>query len=223
MDIDRKIKGQLKIAVVDDQKLFRQGIVSLLEENEELKVIIEAENGQELLNELRREVPDVILLDLEMPVMDGIIATDFVRKKYPDVKIIILTSHDDDSFITHLVEKGANGFLLKDAHIETVIDAIYDVVETGFHFSERVSKAMVKGLVKSNRIKPNFSSENLLTKKEIEVLRLICKEYTAREISEMLSVSVRTVEGHRDCILRKTGARNTAGMVIFAVKNDLLD
>lgn len=223
MDIRDKIKRKLKVAVVDDQKLFRQGIVSLLEEFDEMKVIIEAENGQELLTEMRREEPDVILLDLEMPVMDGIVTTDFVRKKYPDVKIIILTSHDDDSFITHLLEKGANGFLLKDANIDTVVDAIYDVVETGFHFNDRVSKAMVKGLVKNNRVKPTFTNDVQFTSKEIDIIQLICKERTAKEISELLNLSVRTIEGHREIILKKMGARNTAGIVMFAVKNNLAE
>ena len=223
MGVKDKIKKRIKIAVVDDQKLFRQGMISMLEEFDELKVIIEAENGQELLNELRKEEPDVILLDLEMPVMDGIVATDFVRTKYPGIKIVILTSHDDDAFITHLVEKGANGFLLKDSNIDTVVDAIYDAVETGFHFSERVSKAMVKGLVKHNRVIPNFNNDAQLTKKEIEVIQLICKERTTREISELLNISYRTVEGHRESILQKTGARNLAGIVMFAVRNNLID
>ncbi|HWY38712.1 MAG TPA: response regulator transcription factor [Bacteroidia bacterium] len=211
-----------KIAVVDDQKLFRQGIISLLEEFEELKVVIEAENGKELANAMKKNLPDVILLDLEMPVMDGIETTSYVRKKYPDVKIVILTMHDDDAFISHLIEKGANGFLVKDSNIEMVVDAIYSVVHTGFHFSDRVSKAMVKGLIKSQKIKPSFNMANL-TKKEIEVLLLICKEHTNKEISEMLGVSTRTIDGHRDNILQKTKARNTAGIVMFAVKNGLLE
>ncbi|MGZ3919735.1 MAG: response regulator [Bacteroidia bacterium] len=223
MDIKDKIKRKLKIAVADDQKLFRQGLISLLEEFDELKVNIEVDNGQELLTEMKREEPDVILLDLEMPVMDGIVTTDFIRKKYPEVKIIILTSHDDDSFITHLLEKGANGFLLKDADIDIVVDAIYDVVETGFHFNDRVSKAMVKGLVKNNRVKPTFTNDVQFTSKEIEIIQLICKERTAKEISELLNLSVRTIEGHREIILKKTGARNTAGIVMFAVKNNLVE
>lgn len=217
-----KKEKKYKLAVVDDQKLFRQGLISMLNEFSGLKVIIEAENGRDLIEAMKKSKPDVILLDLEMPVMDGIETTEAVRKRYPDVKIIILTMHDDDSFISHLIEKGANGFLLKDTHIESVVDAIYAVAETGFHFNERISKAMVKGLVKSQRIKPSFTAANL-TRKELEVLLLICKEHTTREISDMLGISTRTVDGHRDNILQKTGARNTAGIVMYAVKNGLLE
>jgi len=221
MEDSEKIET-FKIAVVDDQHLFRKGIISLLEEFEELKIIMEAANGKELISALKKEQPDVILMDLEMPVMDGIETTEYVRKKYPEVKIIILTMHDDDSFISHLIEKGANGFLLKDSNIETVVDAIYAVIKNGFHFTDRVSKAMVKGLVKSQKIKPSFNTVNL-TNKEIEVLKFICKEYTTKEIGEKLGVSTRTVEGHRDNVLHKTGARNTVGIVMYAVKNNLID
>ncbi len=217
----KKIK-KYKVAVVDDQKLFRQGIISLLEEFEELKIIIEAENGKELMCALKKEQPEVILLDLEMPVMDGIETTEKVRKKYPEIKIIILTMHDDDSFISHLIEKGANGFLLKDSTIETVVDAIYAVINNGFHFNDRVSKAMVKGLVKSQKIKPSFNTANL-TNKEMEILQLICKEYSTKEIAEKLVISTRTVEGHRDNVLHKIGARNIVGIVMYAIKNNLLD
>ena len=210
-----------KVAVVDDQQLFRKGIIGLLEEFPELKVIIEAENGKGLMCALKDERPDVILLDLEMPVMDGIETTEAVRKKYPKIKIIIITMHDDDSFISHLIEKGANGFLLKDSSIETVVEAIHTVIKTGFHFNERVSKAMVTGLVKNNKIKPSFNNANL-SEKEIEVIQLICKEYTTKEIAEKMLVSSRTVEGYRDSILHKTGARNTVGVVMYAVKNNLL-
>jgi two-component system response regulator DegU len=211
-----------RIAVVDDQKLFRQGIISLLEEFKELKVILECENGKELTTALKNEEPDVILLDLEMPVMDGIATTEYVRQKYPEIKIIILTMHDDDSFIAHLIEKGANGFLLKDSTIETVVEAIHTVMKTGFHFNEKISKAMVKGLVKNQKIKPSFNAV-CLSKKEIEIIIFICREHTTKEISEKMGVSVRTIDGHRDNILHKTGARNSAGIVMYAMKNNLIE
>jgi|ERR1035437_884697 DNA-binding NarL/FixJ family response regulator len=216
------IKKKIKIAVVDDHQLFRKGIITLLGEFKELEIIIEAANGQELVTALEKEQPDVILLDLEMPIMDGIDTTIYVRKKYPDIKIIILTMHDDESFTTHLIKKGANAFLLKDSDIEIVVDAIYVVMDTGYYLDDRFSNAMIKNLVKSQNIKPSFNKINL-TEKEKEIITMICKEYTNKEISEKRLISLRTVESHRNFIMQKIGARNTAGIVMYAVKNNLVD
>lgn len=210
------------MAVVDDQLLFRRGIISLIKEFEEIEVVIEAGNGKELIEAIKKRKPHIVLLDLQMPVMDGIETTAYLCEKYPDIKILILTMHDDDEFILHLIEKGANGFLLKNNSIDIVIDAIYSIVENGYYFNDRISKTMIKGLVRSKKIKPVFQSVSL-SDREIEVIMLICKEYTNKEISERLCISIRTVENHRDKILEKTGARNTAGIVMFALKNNLLD
>lgn len=213
---------KIKLAVVDDQLLFRRGIISLIKEFEEIEVVIEAGNGKELIEAIKKRKPHIVLLDLQMPVMDGIETTAYLSEKYPDIKILILTMHDDDEFILHLIEKGANGFLLKNNSIDIVIDAIYSIVENGYYFNDRISKTMIKGLVRSKKIKPVFQSVSL-SDREIEVIILICKEYTNKEISERLCISIRTVENHRDKILEKTGARNTAGIVMFALKNNLLD
>lgn len=213
---------KIKLAVVDDQLLFRRGIISLIKEFEEIDVVVEAGNGKELIEAIKKRKPHIVLLDLQMPVMDGIETTAYLSEKYPDIKILILTMHDDDEFILHLIEKGANGFLLKNNSIDIVIDAIYSIVENGYYFNDRISKTMIKGLVRSKKIKPVFQSVSL-SDREIEVIMLICKEYTNKEISERLCISIRTVENHRDKILEKTGARNTAGIVMFALKNNLLD
>jgi two-component system, NarL family, response regulator DegU len=216
------VKSKKKIAVVDDQCLFRQGLISLLKEYDKLDVIIEASNGKELLEKMKVKQPDVVLLDLEMPLMDGIETTVSVKSRYPKVKIIILTMHTDDEFIIHLLEKGASGFLPKDKDIEVVVDAIYSVLEKGYYFDERISKAMVKGLVKTKKTNPSFTAHHL-SEKEIVIVNLICKEYTNKEIADKLFISPRTVDTHRENILLKTGAKNTAGIVMYAVKNNLLE
>lgn len=212
-------RNKIKLGVVDDHTLFRKGLISLLEEYEELKVIMEASNGKELLETLKTKQPDILLMDVEMPVMNGIEATEAVRKKFPDVKILTLTMHSEEEFVAHLMEKGANGFLLKDYGIENIVDAIYSVYETGYYFNDKVSKVMLEKLVHGQLIKPQFKG-GPLTEREIEIIRLICREASTREISEKLCISIRTVEGHRENILKKTGARNTAGIVLFAVKNN---
>ncbi|MES2285304.1 MAG: response regulator transcription factor [Bacteroidota bacterium] len=210
------------IAVVDDQFLFRQGLISLLKEYDELDVIMEASNGKELLEKLSLKQPDIVLLDLEMPVMDGIETTIAIKKNYPAIKIIILSMHTDDAFITHLLEKGASGFLPKDKDIQEVVEAINSVLENGYYFDARVSSAMLKGLVKSKKVNPSFSSQHL-SEREVVVVNLICKEYTNKEIADKLCLSPRTIDSYRENILLKTGAKNTAGIVMYAVKYNLLD
>ena len=219
--MSRHTKKKINLAVVDDQQLFRRGIISLLKEFNDFNIMLEAPDGKVFLEEIRKKQPDVVLLDIEMPVLDGVKTTEQVRMLYPDVKIIILTLHDEESFIVHLIEKGAHGFLLKNNEIETVVEAIHSVVETGYYFSDRVSRAMVKGLMHSKMIVPSFNTVNL-TEREIEIIRLICKEYTNKEMSEELCLSIRTIDGHRKRIIEKIGARNTAGVVMYAMKNNLV-
>ncbi len=217
---ERNKEEKIKIAVVDDQQLFRSGMISLLKEFEELDVMMEAANGKEFVEMLKKKKPDVVLLDIEMPEMDGADVTTYLNKKYPQIKIIILTMHDDEEFVLHLVENGAHGFLLKDSDIETVVDAIYAVMDDRYYFKENISALLAKGLAKSAKTKPSFIEADL-TEREIEVVKLICKEYTNKEISEKMGISLRTVDGHREKILQKTGAHNTAGIVMYAVKHNL--
>jgi len=215
-------KKKIKLALVDDQALFRKGLISLIAEFEELKIVIESQNGQEFIEALKGAKPHVVLLDLQMPVMDGIEVTKYLVKRYPEIKIIILTMHDDEEFVLHLAEIGAHGFLLKSSDIETVVDAIYAVRGGKYYFKEDISTLLVKGLTKNSKIKQGFSDPQL-TEREMEVVRLICKEYTNREISEKMGVSLRTVDGHRERILQKINAHNTAGIVLYAVKHGLVD
>lgn len=216
------MKLKKTIAVVDDQYLFRQGLISLLTEYDDLDVTMEASNGKELLEKLHLKQPDIVLLDLEMPVMDGIETTIALKKNYPAIKIIIVSMHTDDEFIIHLLEKGASGFLPKDKDIEEVVEAIYSVLDNGYYFDARVSSAMLKGLVKSKKVNPSFTAQ-YLSEREILIVKLICKEFTTKEIADKLCLSKRTVDTHREGILLKTGAKNTAGIVMYAVKYNLLD
>lgn len=216
------MKKKIKIAIAEDQHLFVQGIENLLNMQENFSVIFHAVNGKELIEMVKTDMPDVVLMDLEMPVMNGIDATAKLRGLYPDLKIIALTQHDDDDFIIQIIEKGANSFLSKDTDIKIVIEAIYAVIENDYYFNDKVSKALVKGLVRSKKVRPRFNTVNL-TKREIEVLQLICKEKTNQVIADELFIDVRTVDGHREMILQKIGAKNTVGIVMYAVKHDLLE
>lgn len=213
---------QIKIAIADDHSLFREGLISLLKGYPEIKVVCQAGNGKELLNELKNHDTDIILLDLEMPELDGIETIKRVKKKYPAIKIIVLTMHNEEGLIFNLMGKGANGFLPKDKSVELLIDAIYAVKEKDFYYNELVTNAILKGVRGNLSVQRSFKATPL-TDREIDVVKLICKQYNMREIAEILNVSTRTVESHRDNIMKKTGSKNIAGVVMHAIDHHLLD
>lgn len=213
------MKNLIKLSIVDDQKLFRDGLKSLIKEFSECRVISEANNGKEFTTSLNSNIPDVVLLDLSMPEMDGEETTKYLNTHFPQIKILILTMYDDSSFARHLIMHGAHGFLLKESNIEIVVDAIHSVMENGYFFNEFISRELVEEFLLSGDINPEFKKVTL-TKREMEILALISKEYTCKEIADRFSLSIRTVEGHRDKLIKKIGARNTAGLVVFAVQNN---
>lgn len=208
------------IAIADDQVMFRKGLISLLSEFPELKVVIEADNGKDLQEKMKRKKPDVVLLDLEMPVMDGMETMAWLKATHPGIRVIILTMHNEEPIIAHMIENGAHGFLVKNDPIETLMDAIYSVMDTGYYFDDRVSRALLQRLVLGEKVKPNFEKV-VLSERETQIIQLICQELTNREIADKLSISVRTVEGHREAILQKLKAKNTVGIVMYAIKNGL--
>lgn len=215
------MKSKIKIAVVDDHHLFRQGLISLLKEDASLKVIIEAANGVELLEALKTNEPELVILDVEMPIMNGIETTKALKKNYPHINILILTMHDEEGMIVHLIEEGARGFLLKGTDIEHLVEAIYGIKQNGYYFNDHISKAMLTGLINDEKIKPSFNTVNF-NATEREVIKLVCQEQTNREIAEKLKLSVRTIDHYRLTILKKIGAKNTAGLVMYAIKKKIV-
>ena len=215
--------SKIKIAIADDYKIYRDGLKVGLSSDENLEVMMEADNGEDLLKALESTSPDVILMDLKMPIMDGMEATIAVRKKYPAIKVLVVTMYEDDKFIIHLMENGANGYLLKNTEPDEIIKSIYAVHENGYYFNDVVNKALLKKLVLKNNLKPSFNQNVELTERELEVLKLICAEKTATEIAKEIFLSPRSVEGIRQRLIEKIGVRNTAGLVMFAVKNNMVD
>jgi DNA-binding NarL/FixJ family response regulator len=215
----------IKVAIADDHKIFRSGVINTLTPYENINVVFEAEDGAHLLQIMEEQQPDVILMDLKMPNMDGIQATIRIKERYPQVKIIILTMYEDDNFIVHLVENGANAYLLKNAEPDEIYEAICTTFEKGFYFNENVNLALLKKVLHKNKqqFKPTFKNEVQLNEREMEVLKLICDECTTQEISEKIFLSPRTVEGIRQKLLEKLNVKNTVGLVLYAFRNGLIE
>lgn len=217
---------KINLIIADDEQLFRSGIRFLLEREENFNVIYEARNGQELLDFIRNteEFPDVILMDLKMPEMDGIEATKAIHKSHPNIKIIALTSYDGKSFITNMIDVGASSFLHKNTSPKTVIHTINEVYQKGFYYGEKVLKIIEENIISSSgkRIKNDLDTK-LLSRREIDVLELICEQYTTTEIAEKLFISPRTVEGHRNNLLIKTQSKNVAGLVIYGIQKKIIE
>lgn len=212
---------KIRIAVVDDHNLFRKGIIALLAQKNEFIVSFEAENGKVLIENLIKTPVDVILLDLDMPTMTGYEAIEIVKDKFPEIKVLVLTLHDDDVTIAKMIGKGANGFLAKDDSIDLVIKAIETVFEKDYFFTQKIIKVMEK---MGDKSKPQSSSDKTITftHREKEIIILICKEYSTKEIACKLNTSVRTVDWHRKNMYVKTNTKNSAGIVFFAVINRLI-
>lgn len=213
----------LTIAIADDEALFRKGLKLLIEDYEGLQVILEANHGQHLLDQLATDIlPDILLLDLKMPILNGIETAKILREKYPSIKIIVLSTHFSKAFILNMIELGASAYLAKNSSPDEVVETIQAVNNKGFHYNSEVMEVIRENMMKKNlpRNKPDLGEE--LTKREKEILQLICEQFTTAEIAEKLYISPRTVDGHRNNLLAKLGCRNTAGLVVYALQNDIV-
>ncbi|HET6721913.1 MAG TPA: response regulator transcription factor [Chitinophagaceae bacterium] len=213
---------KIRLAIADDYKIYREGLKKCIANDTSLEVIFEADNGEDLIAGFEKQLPDVVIMDLKMPIMDGMEATQIIRKKFPSVKVLVVTMYEDDKFIIHLMEIGANGYLLKNADPDEIRKSIYAVHENGYYFNDLVNKALLKKLVIKNNIKPSFNQNVEFSEREHEVLKLICEEKTAAEIAKEIFLSPRSVEGIRQRLIEKVGVRNTAGLVMFAIKNGIV-
>lgn len=215
---------KIKIAIADDHKLFREGLAALLESFEELTVSIIVSNGNELFEELlkRKRPIDVLLLDVEMPEMDGIEVLKKLKATKSSIKPLILTMHNEDELIYGLVEQGARGFLQKSSDIEEVVDAIYKLQNDELYFNNEISKRVIQKLVKKEYIK-RLEINKTLSEREKEIIRLICHEFTTKEIAEKLFLSERTIETHKQNIFDKTNSKNSVGLAVYAMRTGLIE
>lgn len=214
----------IKIIVVDDEALFRKGLGFIISREPNFSVIHEANNGQELITFLRStyELPDIVIMDLKMPIINGVEATKIIHKEFPEIKIIALTSYHSKAFIANMIDVGACAYLLKSTSPEELIFTINEVANKGFYYSEEVVNVIKEASLSGSKLK-SYLDKSMLTEREIEVLKLICKQKNAAEIGDYLFISPRTVEGHRTNLLLKTNSKNVAGLVIFALQNNLVN
>ncbi|MEL1255950.1 response regulator transcription factor [Flavobacterium sp. DGU38] len=212
----------IKIALVDDEVLFRKGLTFLLQREENIEILFEASNGDELISNLNsnQTKPDIIIMDLKMPILNGVEATKIIRKIFPEIKIIALTSYETKSFITNMIQVGAVAYLIKNTTPKDLINTINEVAKKGFFYNENILKTIQDSIPSSKNAKVNLES-GFLSPREIEVLQLICNQKTTAEIAEELFLSPRTVEGHRNNLLLKTESRNIAGLVVYAIQNEI--
>ncbi len=215
----------IQVIIADDHVLYRAGVKAALSQKTDIKIIAEADNGMHLINLLKSLPADVILLDIQMPIMDGIEALPEIRKVCPQAKIIMLTMMDDHSMITKLMEIGANSYLSKTSDSEIIYEAIKTCHNDEYYFNTLTNQALLTNLKQRNMQLPQQlqAPEAQLNDKETMILKLMCEEKSTKEIADMVDLSPRTVEALRDKLKVKTGAKSTAGLILYAVKHKLIE
>jgi DNA-binding NarL/FixJ family response regulator len=213
----------IKVAIADDHALFRTGVKTSLSARKDIQMVAEAENGMQLLNLLKHIQPDVVLLDIQMPIMDGLTTLPEVKRLYPNIRVIMLSMHNDHSMISRMMEIGANSYLTKDSDSETIYQAIRTCYQQDFFFNDLTNKALLNGLRTKRTVESNTPHDVQLTEKEILILRLMCDEKSTKEIADIVDLSPRTVEAIRDKLKTKTGTKSMAGLVMYAVKAGIVE
>jgi len=214
--------ANINILLVDDHDIVRDGIRSLLEDQIGFNIVAEAENGRQALERCEDHKIDLALMDINMPELDGIKATELINEQHPEIKVLALTMMDENQHIRQMIEAGASGYILKNSDKDELLDAITAILEGRHYFSDDTARRVMMDLVKSDD-QSQHSDPADLTDREKEVLELIVKEHTNQEIADKLYISIRTVDSHRRNLLQKTGAKNTAGLVTYAIRHNLVD
>lgn len=214
----------MKILLVDDHKLIRDALNSYFDGDDEFDVVDEAGNGQEALILLKTIKVDVVMLDISMPVMDGIVCAKEIRNLYPDIKVLALSMMNDNQFIKQMLATGALGYILKNSGEEEIKKALRKVYAGESYYSAEVAETVMQNMMKGGIKRSNKLVVDLpLTSREEEVLHLIIKEYSNQEIADELFISPRTVDAHKRNLLEKTGSKNIAGLVLYAIEKNLFE
>jgi DNA-binding NarL/FixJ family response regulator len=226
VSINFKAMRKVNLAIVDDQQLFREGLIALISDVPHYHFVMEADSGSSLLNQLAEAstLPNVLLMDLKLPDINGVQLNNMIKQQYPSVHIIVVSMYNEERLIARMIEAGASGYLEKNCSKAELMTAIDTTMQLGFYFNLTTLKAIHHSrLYKKAGLKTVNSIELNLTTREIEILKMICMELTNAEIAQQLFLSARTVDGHRNNLLAKTGCKNTAGLVIFAIRNAIYE
>jgi two-component system response regulator NreC len=216
------VNQDISLIIADDHEIFRDGLALMLSKQEGISLLGEAENGRELVEMVGKLKPDIVITDIKMPLLDGIQATRALLQRDPDCKIIALSMFDEDNLIVEMLEAGAKGYLLKNADKKEILEAIVTVFNDNIFYCRHTSNKLASMIVKSRFDPHKKKPAELFTDREREIIKLICLQLTAQQIGNQLFLSKRTVEGYRIKIMEKMEAKNTAGVVIFALKNNLI-
>tara|TARA_R110000868_G_C10732548_1_gene751736 strand:+ start:32 stop:685 length:654 start_codon:yes stop_codon:yes gene_type:complete len=214
---------QMNILIADDHKMFREGLAELLNKEHNMEVVGDVGSGKEIRELIGQQKVDIILMDIDMGETSGIEMTEEIKREHPDIKVLALSMHGDKSYIIKMLEAGANGYILKNAGKEEMINAIHTAANGNTYFSSQVSAKLLDHISNPLPAKKKKTEDTPLTDREIEVLVLISEEYSNPEIAEKLFISVRTVDTHRRNLLDKLGVKNTAGLVKYAIQKGFLD
>ncbi|CAI8735069.1 response regulator [Chryseobacterium sp. MYb7] len=219
------MSSQIKLALIDDEQLILEGVKMLLSNEKNISVCLTADNGPDFIEDLGKlskdEFPDMALVDVQMKPMNGFELVEILKEKFPDLKIIILSSHYKTSILGYMVKLGVSAFLPKNSNKQTFIDAITMVDKNGVFFTAEDHQMLFTYMNSTAKKNSLFETEDELSEREKDVVKLICQEFTNNEIGEKLFISPRTVESHRQRILEKIGAKNTVGIVIYAIVNNI--
>jgi DNA-binding NarL/FixJ family response regulator len=215
----------IKIAIADDHKIFRDGIKMALAGKADLKMLWEAEDGKDLMHKVAIKKPDVLLMDIRMPEIDGINAIEMLRKEYEDIKIIVLTMYDDQQMISKMMEMGANAYLTKTTDPEEIYEAILTCMNDDFYFNSLVNNAVMGKLIQKKNVRQHYGSTTPVNfnEKEIKILQLLAQDKTTEEISKIIFLSPRTIETIRQNMKTKVGAKTIAGLIMYGMRNKLID
>jgi DNA-binding NarL/FixJ family response regulator len=214
-------RSNIRLAIADDHEIFRQGFKALIGRQSRLEIVGEAGNGKDLLELIVRLQPNLVFVDIKMPIMDGIDATREIKNSFPSIKVIALSMFNDENLVADMLYAGASGYLLKDASQEELLSAINAVMNGGSYFCGDTSER-INALVETTYFYPDKGNLRLrFSEREISVIRLICEEYTTKEIASKLGLSHRTIDSYRDTIQQKTNSKNMVGIALYAVKKGI--
>lgn len=213
----------IKLALADDHRIFREGIKMALGGKPHLKIIWEADDGKDLMHKMAIKMPDVLLMDIRMPELDGISAIQLIRKENEDIKIIVLTMYDDQQMISKMMESGANAYLTKTTDPDEIYEAILTCVNDDFYFNDLVNQAVLLRLQHKKTVRQHYPKQIQFSEKELQILKFLGEDKTTEEISKLVFLSPRTIESIRQSMKAKVGVKTIAGLIVYGMRNKLIE